>query len=117
MTASAAINDAATTAEPLNCSSLYLTLERPLNACPGRIAKAATTELVGVAQLIDRSGGRFADLLDAPVAAEAISALRAAETINRPAGLSRPPRRRDRPRSPLQAPRVKAERGAIIGVE
>ncbi len=35
---------------------------------------------------IDRSGGCFADLLDAPVSAEAISTLRAAETIGRPLG-------------------------------
>ena len=42
--------------------------------------------LVRVAPLIDRSGGRFADLLDAPLPAEAISTLRAAETIGRPLG-------------------------------
>ncbi len=42
--------------------------------------------LVSVAPLIDRSGGRFADLLDAPLPAETISALRAAETIGRPLG-------------------------------
>ena len=42
--------------------------------------------LVRVAPLIDRSGGRFADLLDAPLPAETISALRAAETIGRPLG-------------------------------
>jgi putative transposase len=42
--------------------------------------------LVSVAPLLDRSGGRFADLLGAPVPAEAISALRAAETIGRPLG-------------------------------
>jgi len=35
---------------------------------------------------MDRCGSRFADLLDAPVSAEAISALRAAETIGRPPG-------------------------------
>jgi len=42
--------------------------------------------LVSVAPLIDRCGGRFSDLLDAPVSAEAVSALRAAETIGRPLG-------------------------------
>ena len=42
--------------------------------------------LASVAPLMDRCGGRFADLLDAPVSAEAISALRAAETIGRPLG-------------------------------
>jgi REP-associated tyrosine transposase len=42
--------------------------------------------LVSVAPLIDRCGGRFADLLEAPVPAGAISALRAAETIGRPLG-------------------------------
>ncbi len=42
--------------------------------------------VVNVASLLDRSGGRFADLLEAPVPAEAISALRAAETIGRPLG-------------------------------
>ena len=42
--------------------------------------------LVSVAPLLDRCGGRFADLLDAPASAEAISALRAAETIGRPLG-------------------------------
>ena len=44
--------------------------------------------LVSVAPLIDRCGGRFSDLLDAPVSAEAVSALRAAETIGRPLGLA-----------------------------
>jgi len=53
--------------------------------------------LVGVAPLLDRCGGRFADLLDAPVPAEAISALRAAEAIGRPLGsppssIASPPR-------------------------
>jgi len=42
--------------------------------------------LVSVAPLIDRCGGRFSDLLDAPVSAEAVSALRAAETIGHPLG-------------------------------
>jgi hypothetical protein len=42
--------------------------------------------LVTVAPLIDRSGSRFADLLDAPVSAEAVSAPRAEETIGRPLG-------------------------------
>jgi putative transposase len=42
--------------------------------------------LVSVAPLMDRCGGRFADLLNAPVSAEAVSALRAAETIGRPLG-------------------------------
>ncbi|MGD0642776.1 MAG: transposase [Roseiarcus sp.] len=42
--------------------------------------------LVSVAPLIERCAGRFADLLDAPASAEAVSALRAAETIGRPLG-------------------------------
>ena len=42
--------------------------------------------LVSVAPLVDRSAGRFAELLGQPVPAEAISALRAAETIGRPLG-------------------------------
>jgi putative transposase len=42
--------------------------------------------LVSVAPLMDRSAGRFADLLGQPVSVEAMSALRAAETIGRPLG-------------------------------
>jgi len=42
--------------------------------------------LVTVAPLIERCGGRFADLIAAPVAPETASALRAAETIGRPLG-------------------------------
>ncbi len=39
-----------------------------------------------MAPLLERCGGRFADLLDAPASAEAVAALRAAETIGRPLG-------------------------------
>ncbi len=42
--------------------------------------------LVSVAPLMDRCSGRFSDLLDAPVSAEAVSALRAAGTIGLPLG-------------------------------
>ncbi len=42
--------------------------------------------LVSVAPLIERCGGRFADLIDMAPSAEAVSALRAAETIGRPVG-------------------------------
>jgi hypothetical protein len=42
--------------------------------------------LVNVAPSIDRCGGPFADLPDAPVSAEEISALRAAEAISRRLG-------------------------------
>jgi REP-associated tyrosine transposase len=42
--------------------------------------------LVSVAPLIERCGGRFADLIDTAPTAEAASALRAAETIGRPVG-------------------------------
>ena len=42
--------------------------------------------LVSVAPLLERCGGRFADLIDAPPAAERVAALRAAETIGRPLG-------------------------------
>jgi hypothetical protein len=42
--------------------------------------------LVSIAPLICRCGGRFVDLLDAPVPIEAVSVLRAAETIGRPLG-------------------------------
>jgi putative transposase len=45
--------------------------------------------LVIVAPLIERSGGRFADWIETRAAPEALSALRAAETIGRPLG-SRP---------------------------
>jgi len=43
-------------------------------------------ELVSVAPLLERCGGRFADLIETPPAAEAMAALRAAETIGRPLG-------------------------------
>ena len=43
--------------------------------------------LVSVAPLLERCGGHFADLLDAALAAEALSALRAAETDWPPARL------------------------------
>jgi putative transposase len=42
--------------------------------------------LVSVGPLLERCGGRFADLLDAPPSAGTLSALRAAETIGRPLG-------------------------------
>ncbi len=42
--------------------------------------------LATVAPLLERCGGRFADLLDGPLAPEAVAALRAAETIGRPLG-------------------------------
>lgn len=42
--------------------------------------------LVSVAPLLERCGGRFADLIDEPPAAERVAALRAAETIGRPLG-------------------------------
>ncbi len=42
--------------------------------------------LVSVAPLAERCGGHFADLLDAPTSAGALSELRAAETIGRPLG-------------------------------
>ena len=42
--------------------------------------------LVSVAPLIERCGGRFADLIETAPPAEAVSALRAAETIGRPVG-------------------------------
>jgi putative transposase len=42
--------------------------------------------LVEVAPLIERSGGRFADLIAAPAEPGQIAALRAAETIGRPLG-------------------------------
>ena len=42
--------------------------------------------LVSVAPLVERGGGHFADLLDAPASAGALSELRAAETIGRPLG-------------------------------
>ena len=42
--------------------------------------------LVAVAPLIERCGGRFADLIDAPPPPRALAALRAAETIGRPLG-------------------------------
>jgi putative transposase len=43
-------------------------------------------QLVSVAPLIERCGGRFADLIDQPLPAERVAALRAAETIGRPLG-------------------------------
>ena len=42
--------------------------------------------LVSVAPLIERAGGRFADLIETAPSDEAVSALRAAETIGRPVG-------------------------------
>jgi putative transposase len=42
--------------------------------------------LVSVAPILERCGGRFGDLIDQPVAAERMAALRAAETIGRPLG-------------------------------
>ena len=42
--------------------------------------------LVSVGPLVERCGGRFADLLDAAPVAGTLSALRAAETIGRPLG-------------------------------
>ena len=42
--------------------------------------------LVSVGPLLERCGGHFADLLDATPSAQALSALRAAETIGRPLG-------------------------------
>ena len=42
--------------------------------------------LVSVEPLLERCGGRFADLLDVPAATGTLSALRAAETIGRPLG-------------------------------
>ncbi len=43
-------------------------------------------ELVSVAPLLDRSAGHFSDLIETAPSAEALSALRAAETIGRPLG-------------------------------
>ncbi len=43
-------------------------------------------ELVSVAPLLDRCGGHFGDLIETAPSAEALSALRAAETIGRPLG-------------------------------
>jgi hypothetical protein len=45
-----------------------------------------TDDLVSVAPLPDRCAGRFADLIETEPSAEALSALRAAETIGRPLG-------------------------------
>ena len=42
--------------------------------------------LVTVRPLLERCGGRFADLIETPPGAEVLSALRAAETIGRPFG-------------------------------
>jgi putative transposase len=42
--------------------------------------------LVSVAPLIERCGGRFADMLDEPPTAQALADLRGAETIGRPLG-------------------------------
>jgi putative transposase len=47
---------------------------------------ARDDSLVRVGPLIERCGGRFADLIETPPSAEAVSALRAAETIGRPVG-------------------------------
>ena len=43
---------------------------------------------MSVAPLIERFGGRFADLIETAPSLEALSALRAAETIGRPVGSS-----------------------------
>ena len=43
-------------------------------------------DLVSVAPLLDRSAGRFAGLIETEPSAEALSALRAAETIGQPLG-------------------------------
>jgi len=69
--------------------------------------------LVSVAPLIDRCGGRFSDLLDAPVSAEAVSALRAAETIGHPLGSASFLDRLD-PRPRRRGPKPRGER---LGVE
>jgi putative transposase len=73
--------------------------------------------LVSVAPLMDRCGGRFADLLDAG-SALAISALRAAETIGRPLGsaffldrLAAATGCNPRPRRRGPKPRVERNRG------
>jgi len=42
--------------------------------------------LVRVGPLLERCGGRFADLIDEPLTPDAVSALRASETIGRPLG-------------------------------
>ena len=54
----------------------------------GRILSGRDDGLVSVAPLIERCGGRFADLIETAPSAEAVSALRAAETIGRPVGSS-----------------------------
>jgi putative transposase len=46
-------------------------------------------ELVSVAPLLDRTAGRFADLLETGPTAEEFAAIRAAETIGRPLGSPR----------------------------
>lgn len=43
-------------------------------------------EILRVAPLLDRCGGRFADLIETAPSPEALSGLRAAETIGRPLG-------------------------------
>ena len=83
--------------------------------CEGR-----DDRLVSVAPLADRCGGRFSDFLDTAATAEAASALEGRGNDRPPAwfaGLSRSPRRRDRPRPSPEAPRTKTERRGEIGVE
>jgi putative transposase len=79
-------------------------------------------ELVSVAPLIDRCGGRFADLLTAPVTPEAVLALQAAETIGRPIGsasfLDRLAATTGRdPRPKRRGPKPKSERLAGEAIE
>jgi putative transposase len=78
--------------------------------------------LVRVAPLIERCGGRFADLIEAAPSAEAVSALRAAETIGRPVGspgfLDRLAAATGRdPRPKRRGPKPKGTRGVALGVE
>jgi putative transposase len=78
--------------------------------------------LVRVGPLIERCGGRFADLIEAAPSAEAVSALRAAETIGRPIGspsfldrLAAATGRDPRPRR--RGPKPKGTGEAVLGVE
>ena len=76
--------------------------------------------LVRVGPLIERCGGRFADLIEAAPCAEAVSALRAAETIGRPVGsasfLDRLAAATGRdPRPKRRGPKPKGTRGAAFG--
>jgi putative transposase len=72
--------------------------------------------LVTVAPLTERAGGRFADLIETAPSDEAVSALRAAETIGRPVGspafldrLADATGRDPRPRRRGPKPKVKLE--------